>query len=173
MEKIDNLIKEINENLDFLFSDYGFQKPVIKNIAYEYSCILKNKNVELIFLTELRSISVPDIIFKISRTQYDLNNLSEKNKLKEITENNYNRTNPITENLVNQYVRKKIYNDTELINDFETIGKSDINDLILEIAKIFKDNPTILKGNRFPFFKAKWKKFKSQLPTMGIIHCFL
>ncbi len=165
METINYLIKVINENLNFLFSDYGFQKPEIKNIAYEYSCSLKNNYVELIFLTELGSISIPHIIFKISKTKYDLNNLSEKNKLKETTENNYNRTNPITEKLVNRYVREKIYYDTELINDFKTNGKSDISDLILEIAKIFKNNPTILKGDRFPFFKAKWRKFKSLLPT--------
>lgn len=171
MESIDYLIKVINENLSFLFTDYGFQKPDVKNIAYEYSCNLKNDNVELIFLTELGSISIPYIIFKISKTKYDLNNLSEKNRLKEIIENNYNRTKPITEKFVTQYTQEKKFNDKELMNDYEKNGKSDINDLILEIAKIFKNNPTILKGDRFPFLKAKWKRFKSQLLTMHLKNC--
>jgi len=161
-------MKSINEKLNFLITDYGFQELEKKNVAYEYSLILRNKYVELAFLSSIGSISLPDIVFKISKREYDLNNLSYQNKLKEIYKSNYNRTNPISEKVVNKYVRERKYNETELIRDVEKRGQSDIDELIKEISKIFKDNPTILKGDKYPFFKAKLIRIKSQLTKMRI-----
>jgi len=158
MDTLEYFIKSSEKELNFLLTDFGFESEV-KNTAYEYSIIFKKEKIELRFLTELGNISVPHMEFKISKTIFNLKRLSNQDNLEKIIEKNYNRTHPIMEKEVKEYLRENKHNYSESEKDFNKNGMNDIDEFLKEVAEILKNNEQILKGYMFPFIKARfnWK----------------
>ncbi|MCH3885375.1 hypothetical protein [Tenacibaculum aquimarinum] len=111
-----------NKHFKFLITEFGF-KFSKKQIAKELYIKLKNKKSELEFITELGNLTLPIFNFKCFGINFDLKKLSHGNELEKIVSENYKRTIPIMNEIIENYLETKEFNQEKWSEDFDEYGE--------------------------------------------------
>ncbi|MGO4912542.1 hypothetical protein [Leeuwenhoekiella sp. W20_SRS_FM14] len=150
MNYSDTILFFSKKYLGFLVTDYGF-KIEERNIAFERHIIFKSKRTEIVFLFEITNLTLPLIFYRAYGMNFELKKLDRSQELYKIIAENNERTIPIMEEILTNYKETKEYNQLKWNKEFDEKVKVEIEQFMIEIETLLKNNPKILKGNFLPF----------------------
>ena len=154
-----------NKYFDFLITDYGFENIPEYNVSYEFHFGYRKSNIEINFACEADGDSLPWVTlndygntFKIGEKEYPksyhLTQIEVPGLMKEVFVNRNERHNPKVQRFVDAFVSKKVdyaKAHKELEQDYEDIGRNELNTVVKEYAEIIKRHPQILSGDLSAF----------------------
>lgn len=138
------------KHLGFLVSEYDYRIEE-KSIAYERTLSFIGKHVKIEFIFEMTSLTLPLFSYQAYGMKFDLKKLDYSQKLdKLITQNNL-RVIPLQEAIVSEFLKTNKYDQLSYDKEFTDHLKPKIEAFFIQIEKILKENPKIIKGNFSPF----------------------
>jgi len=133
-----------------LVSEYDYRIEE-KSIAYERTLSFIGKHVKIEFIFEMTSLTLPLFSYQAYGMKFDLKKLDYSQKLdKLITQNNL-RVIPLQEAIVSEFLKTNKYDQLSYDKEFTDHLKPKIEAFFIQIEKILKENPKIIKGNFSPF----------------------
>jgi hypothetical protein len=171
-KNVDDTKKFADKYFDFLITEFGFEKIPEHYCSYESHFGFKKDKIEIDFCCEADGTSLPWVTLrdhrkttKIGNTDYPayyhLTQIEVTEKMKEVFSNRGVRHNPKVQKFVESFDHvKNNYAEThkELDDDYENVGRDEIEIIIKEYADITKRHPEILSGDLSAFPKEEKKK---------------
>ena len=171
-KNVNDTKKFADKYFDFLVTEFEFERIPEYYVSYESHFGYKKGKVEIDVCCESDGTSLPWVTLRdhTSTTKignrdypayYHLTQIEVPEKMKEVFSNRGKRHSPMVEKFVESYDHtKNNYTEThkELDEDYEDIGRNEIEIVIKEYAQIIKRHPEILNGDLSIFPKEEKKK---------------
>ncbi|PHR90685.1 MAG: hypothetical protein COA80_15615 [Leeuwenhoekiella sp.] len=138
------------KHLDFLVSEYDYRIEE-RSIAYERTLSFIGKNVKIDFIFEMSSLTLPLFFYRAYGMNFDLNKLDYSQKLDKLITQNNSRVIPLQKTIVSEFLKTNNYDQLSYDKEFGDHVKPEIEAFFIQIEKILKENPKIIKGNFLPF----------------------
>ena len=144
-----------NKYFSFLVSDFGFNKPIVKTVAYEFHFIYPKGSLEIDIYNESGN-SIPWVTLIKNGNNFDIESLEDNETLNTIRQKRIKRYNPKFDRFLNDF-KPGNFNESysELEHDYVTSGRDEVEVILKETAEIIKRHKQILGGNLWVFRKRK------------------